>query len=54
VAWALPLTRLVHLARSVALGHFPPALLLDAAYLVLFGAVTYVAGVRAMVRRLVT
>jgi lipooligosaccharide transport system permease protein len=53
-AWALPLTHLVHLARSVALGVFPAQLLADAAYLALFAALAYVAGVRAMVKRLIT
>ena len=54
LAGTLPLTHLVDLARSAALGIFSPRLLLDATYLVLFGAVAYVAGVRAMVRRLIT
>ena len=40
-AWALPLTHLVHLARSVSLGVFPAQLLADAAYLAVFGAVAY-------------
>ena len=53
-AWALPLTHLVHLARSVALGGFPPQLLANAAYLAIFGAVAYLFGVRAMVKRLIT
>jgi lipooligosaccharide transport system permease protein len=53
-AWALPLTHLVHLARSVALGTFVPQLLADVAYLTLFGAVAYLFGVRAMVKRLIT
>jgi lipooligosaccharide transport system permease protein len=54
LAWALPLTHLVHLARSASLGIGSAALLADAGYLVLFGALAYVAGVRAMVRRLIT
>ncbi len=54
LAWALPLTHLVHLARASALGLFAPQSLADAAFLALFGAVAYVLGVRAMVRRLVT
>jgi lipooligosaccharide transport system permease protein len=53
-AWALPLTHLVHLARSVSLGVFPVQLFANAAYLALFGAVAYLVGVRAMVRRLIT
>jgi lipooligosaccharide transport system permease protein len=53
-AWALPLTHLVHLARSVSLGTFGPGLLADVGYLALFGAVAYLIGVRAMVRRLIT
>jgi len=53
-AWALPLTHLVHLARSVSLGLFSAQLLADVAYLAVFGAIAYVAGVRAMVRRLIT
>ena len=54
LAWALPLTHLVHLSRASALGLFTPQLLADIAYLALFAAVAYVAGVRAMVRRLIT
>jgi lipooligosaccharide transport system permease protein len=54
LAWALPLTHLVHLARSVSLGAFTQHLLADAAYLAAFGAVSYTAGVRLMVKRLIT
>jgi lipooligosaccharide transport system permease protein len=54
LAWTLPLTHLVHLARSTALGVVSGRLALDVAYLLAFGAVTYVAGVRAMVRRLIS
>jgi lipooligosaccharide transport system permease protein len=54
LAWALPLTHLVHLARSVSLGVFTPQLLANGVYLAAFGAVAYVAGVRLMVRRLIT
>jgi lipooligosaccharide transport system permease protein len=53
-ATALPLTHLVQLARSLALGVFPLRLLADAAYLALFGAIAYLAAVRFMVRRLIT
>lgn len=53
LAWALPLTHLVHLARSVSLGIFSPQLLASGAFLLAFGAVAYVAGVRLMVRRLI-
>jgi lipooligosaccharide transport system permease protein len=53
-AWALPLTHLVHLARSVALGIYPAQLLANVAYLAVFAAAAYVFGVRAMVRRLIT
>jgi len=50
---ALPLTHLVHLARAVALGAWTPQLAAAAAYLAAFAAVAYLAGVRAMVRRLI-
>lgn len=53
VASALPLTHLVRLARTTALGVFAPEQLADVAYLAVFAAVAYVAGVRAMVRRLI-
>ena len=53
VAWALPLTHLAHLSRSAALGIFAPWQLADIGYLALFAAAAYVAGVRAMVRRLI-
>ena len=42
------------MARSVALGVFPPQLLADTAYLTAFGAVAYLFGVRMMVKRLIT
>lgn len=54
IAWALPLTHLAHLARAASLGHWSWQLAASAAYLGLFAAVAYVAGVRAMVRRLIT
>jgi lipooligosaccharide transport system permease protein len=54
LASALPLTHLVQLARSVALGSFSPQQLANVAYLVVFGAAAYIAGVRLMVRRLIT
>ena len=44
----------MHLARSVSLGVFPAQLLADAAYLAVFGGASYLFGVRAMVRRLIT
>lgn len=50
---ALPLTHLVHLSRASALGLFGPPLLADIAYLALFAAAAYLAGVRFMVRRLI-
>jgi lipooligosaccharide transport system permease protein len=53
-AWALPLTHLVHLARSVSLGVFPAQLLADIAYLAVFGGAAYLFGIRAMVKRLIT
>jgi lipooligosaccharide transport system permease protein len=53
LAWALPLTHLVHLARATALGHWSAQLAGSVAYVLLFAAATYVAGVRAMVRRLI-
>jgi lipooligosaccharide transport system permease protein len=54
IAWALPLTHLAHLARSVALGNWSQQLAASAGYLAAFAAIAYVAGVRAMVRRLIT
>jgi lipooligosaccharide transport system permease protein len=53
-AWTLPLTHLVHLARSTAHGIYSAQLFADAAYLALFASIAYVAGVRVMVRRLIT
>jgi lipooligosaccharide transport system permease protein len=53
LAWALPLTHLAHLSRSAELGIFTPQQLADCGYLALFAAAAYLAGVRAMVRRLI-
>jgi lipooligosaccharide transport system permease protein len=53
VAWTLPLTHLVHLARSAALGQWSAQPAGSVAYLMVFAATAYVAGVRAMVRRLI-
>jgi len=53
-AWALPLTHLVNLSRSVALGGYAPGLFADVGYLLVFGAAAYLIGVRVMVRRLIT
>jgi lipooligosaccharide transport system permease protein len=53
LAWALPLTHLVHLARAVALGRMGPDLLTSVGALALFAAVVYPLAVRAMVRRLI-
>jgi lipooligosaccharide transport system permease protein len=54
LAWCLPLTNVVHLARSVALGGWSWGQIAgSAAYLGVFAAIAYVAGVRSMVRRLI-
>jgi lipooligosaccharide transport system permease protein len=53
IAWTLPLTHLAHLTRTAALASWTPQAAASAAYLVLFAAIAYVGGVRAMVRRLI-
>jgi lipooligosaccharide transport system permease protein len=53
-AWALPLTHLVYLARSVALGTFTAQLWGNLAYLALFGVIAYLIAIRLMLKRLIT